>query len=277
MRIDQALKQAVQTLRDSDSARLDAEVLLSDVLDKNRAYLYTWPERELSGRDAELFDKLIARRAEGEPVAYITQVQEFWSLPLKTHRYTLIPRPETELLVEQALLLPLGRTAHVLDLGTGTGAIALALAAERPDWQISAVDRIAESVALARENAAHLKLNINVYQSDWFDCVPNASQFGLIVSNPPYIDATDEHLAQGDVRFEPKSALVASEQGLADIRRISEQALAYLQPGGFLMFEHGWQQAAAVRELMQCLGYLDVRSVNDLAGIERMTMGQKAL
>lgn len=247
MRIDQALQQAAQQLADSDSARLDAEVLLSRVLNKDRTYLYTWPERELTCAEQQAFAQLVARRCQGEPVAYLTGEQEFWSLPLKTHRKTLIPRPETELLVEQALALEPGSRARVLDLGTGTGAIALALASERPGWQISAVDRIAESVSLAQENAARLNLKIKVYQSDWFSAVPETETFALILSNPPYIDAADQHLQQGDLRFEPTSALVAGERGLADIRHISKQALGYLTPGGYLLLEHGWQQAADVR------------------------------
>ncbi|MBU2886086.1 peptide chain release factor N(5)-glutamine methyltransferase [Gilvimarinus agarilyticus] len=275
MRIDQALQQATQALTNSDSARLDAEVLLSAVLDKSRTYFYTWPERTLNDSEQQTFNALIKRRALGEPVAFLTGTQEFWSLPLKTHSQTLIPRPETELLVEQALALGIDDAAQVLDLGTGTGAIALALASERPSWQISAVDRIADSVNLARANAQHLKLNVTIYQSNWFAAVPKHERFALIVSNPPYIDAEDEHLQQGDVRFEPASALVADEAGLADIRRISEQALDYLTPAGYLLFEHGWQQAALVRNLMNDLGYQHVHSVRDLAGIERVTIGQR--
>lgn len=248
---------------------------MAQVLKKDRTYLYTWPERELTCDQQRAFDQLVEHRSEGEPVAYLTGEQEFWSLPLKTHRQTLIPRPETELLVEQALALELADKARVLDLGTGTGAIALALASERPDWQISAVDRIAESVSLARENAARLNLKIKVYQSDWFSAVPASDSFSLIVSNPPYIDAADEHLQRGDVRFEPASALVAGEQGLADIRHISEQALRYLVPSGYLLLEHGWQQAGDVRARLLSLGYRKVRSVCDLAGIERITIGQK--
>lgn len=275
MRIDQAIKDAAQRLSDSDTARLDAEVLLGKVLDKNRTYFYTWPERELSAEQQTQFEGLVARRKEGEPVAYLTGQQEFWSLPLQTDPQTLIPRPETELLVEQALNLFDASPIQVLDLGTGTGAIALALASERPVWQVSAVDRIADSVALAQRNAKQLNLNITVMQSDWFGAIAKSPSFSLIISNPPYIDAADEHLQQGDVRFEPASALVADEQGMADIRHISECAQDYLTPQGWLMFEHGWQQSQLVRDLLTELGYVAVHSVQDLAGIERITLGQK--
>lgn len=275
MRLDHALKAACVALAESDTARLDAEVLLAHAIEKNRTFLYTWPERELTEAQQNVFKALIARRAEGEPIAYITGTQEFWSLPLLTSAHTLIPRPETELLVEQALQLELPEAAQVLDLGTGTGAIALALASEKPRWNVQAVDRIAESVELAKSNARRLKLPVTVLQSFWFKAIDGTPRFDLIVSNPPYIDADDTHLLQGDVRFEPASALVADEQGLSDIRHIAAEAFNYLNASGWLLLEHGWQQGEAVRRVLEHSGFRQVETVRDLAGHERITIGQR--
>lgn len=262
-------------LPDSDTARLDLEVLLGHVLQKPRTWLYTWPEHELSESAQQQFDRILERRAHGEPVAHLVGKREFWSLPLKVDASTLIPRPETELLVEVALELCPQPRAQVLDLGTGTGAIALALASERPGWQIVAAEKSPEAVALAEENRAALGLgNVQVLRSDWFAQVP-AQQFDLIVSNPPYIDAADPHLAEGDVRFEPRSALVAGRSGLADIEQIAGEALAYLAPEGWLVVEHGWQQAGPVRELFARAGLRQVSSRNDYAGRERLTLGRR--
>lgn len=262
-------------LPDSDTARLDLEVLLGHVLQKPRTWLYTWPEHELSESAQQQFDRILERRAHGEPVAHLVGKREFWSLPLKVDASTLIPRPETELLVEVALELCPQPRAQVLDLGTGTGAIALALASERPGWQIVAAEKSPEAVALAEENRAALGLgNVQVLRSDWFALVPS-QQFDLIVSNPPYIDAADPHLAEGDVRFEPRSALVAGRSGLADIEQIAGEALAYLAPEGWLVVEHGWQQAGPVRELFARAGLRQVSSRNDYAGRERLTLGRR--
>lgn len=262
-------------LPESDSARLDLEVLLGHVLQKPRTWLYTWPEHELSGSAQQQFDSLLERRAGGEPVAHLVGEREFWSLPLKVDASTLIPRPETELLVEVALELCPQERSQVLDLGTGTGAIALALASERPGWQIVAAERSPQAVALAEQNREMLGFgNVEIIQSDWFAQVP-PQEFDLIVSNPPYIDAADPHLSQGDVRFEPRSALVAKRSGLADIEQIAGEALAYLAPGGWLVVEHGWQQAEPVRELFTRAGLRQVSSRNDYAGRERLTLGRR--
>ncbi|MDO3381974.1 peptide chain release factor N(5)-glutamine methyltransferase [Gilvimarinus algae] len=271
--VAEALRQAARLNDVSDSARLDTEVLLAWVLGKSRSYLYTWPEATLAGAEQEHFEALMAARERGEPIAYLVGEQEFWSLPLKTARHTLIPRADTELLVEQALALALPAEARALDLGTGTGAIALALAKEKPRWTVLAVDRVAEAVALARENARRLQLGITVLQSDWFAALEGEPGFDLIVSNPPYIDADDAHLAQGDVRFEPTSALVAGGAGLDDLRAIAERARGFLNPGAWLLMEHGWQQGQAVRDLLSRLGYEAVRTHLDLAGHERITCG----
>ncbi|WP_041523663.1 peptide chain release factor N(5)-glutamine methyltransferase [Gilvimarinus agarilyticus] len=274
MTVQEALRWAQAQLVASDSARLDAEVLLAFSLQKTRVYLYTWPEAELRAGAQTQFEGLIQARANGEPIAYLTGTQEFWSLPLMTNCHTLIPRADTELLVEQALEHATANTQRVLDLGTGTGAIALALAHERPAWQVTGVDRVAEAVALAIRNAEALNMgNTHFLQSDWFAALGD-EVFDLIVSNPPYIDAADGHLSEGDVRFEPRSALVADNAGLADIERITKTASEHLTPGGFLLFEHGWQQGAAVRECLSATGFSAVATHQDLAGRDRVTLGQ---
>lgn len=258
----------------SDTPRLDIEVLLGHVLQKTRTYLFTWPEHSLSEDEYQLFEALFERRLRGEPVAHLIGSREFWSLSLSVSPATLIPRPDTELLVETALELPLPESAQVIDLGTGTGAIALALACERPAWQVDAVDAVDAAVTLADTNRRRLGLlNVDVRQSDWFAALGDL-RFDLVVSNPPYIDSSDPHLQQGDVRFEPKSALVAEGRGLADLKTIIQQAPTHLNNGGWLLLEHGWQQAQAVRELMQAAGFDRVETRQDLGGRDRATMGQ---
>jgi release factor glutamine methyltransferase len=270
--IDSLLNAAA--LPDSPTPRLDAELLLAHVLGTSRSYLHTWPERELDAPQLERYQAAIVRRQAGEPVAYILGQQGFWSLELEVAAHTLIPRPDTELLVETVLaLLPATPTA-LLDLGTGTGAIALALASERPAWRLTGVDRVPEAVALAERNRARLKLsNANFAESHWFSALVG-QRFQLIVSNPPYIAADDRHLAEGDVRFEPSSALVAGADGLDDIRLIIQQAPGYLEAGGWLLLEHGFDQAAAVRELLSARGFSAVESWRDLGGHERISLGR---
>ncbi len=261
-------------LPDSPSARLDVELLLAEVLGKPRSFLRTWPERELSAEQLSAFERMLARRREGEPIAYILGHQGFWSLQLEVAPHTLIPRPDTELLVETALQLLTDEPLAALDLGCGTGAIALALACERPSWRLTGVDRVAEAVALAERNRQRLQLdNASFHQSSWFSAV-GAARYKLIVSNPPYIALDDRHLQQGDVRFEPLSALVAGRDGLDDIRRIVGAAPAHLEIQGWLLLEHGWDQAEAVRELLREAGFASVESRRDLAGHERITLGQ---
>ncbi|WP_462401346.1 peptide chain release factor N(5)-glutamine methyltransferase [Pseudomonas sp. Marseille-QA0332] len=260
-------------LPDSPTARLDAELLLAHALGKSRSYLHTWPERIVSSEAAEAFAEYLARRRAGEPVAYILGHQGFWKLDLEVARDTLIPRPETELLVEIALQRVPAVPARVLDLGTGSGAIALALASERPAWQVLAVDRVEQAVALAERNRQRLRLdNVQVRASHWFDALAG-QRFGLIVSNPPYIAAADPHLSAGDVRFEPSSALVAGRDGLDDLRAIIAQAPQHLEPGGWLMLEHGYDQGQAVRELLLRQGFCEVDSALDLAGHARISFG----
>lgn len=270
--IDYLLRAA--QLPDSPSAKLDAEWLLAAALGTGTSYLRTWPDREVLPEVEARFAACLERRRLGEPVAYILGRQGFWSLDLEVAPHTLIPRPDTELLVESALeMLPAGPTT-VLDLGTGTGAIALALARERATWRLTGVDRISEAVTLATRNAQRLGLgNVGFIESHWFSSLAGR-RYGLIVSNPPYIPASDPHLLQGDVRFEPSSALVAGGDGLDDIRLIIEQAPAHLHLSGWLILEHGYEQAMAVRTLLSDGGFVDVASRKDLGGHERVSFGR---
>ncbi|WP_202211019.1 peptide chain release factor N(5)-glutamine methyltransferase [Pseudomonas paraversuta] len=261
-------------LPDSPTARLDAELLLAAALGKSRSYLHTWPEKIVSSESALTFSGYLLRRRAGEPVAYILGQQGFWKLDLEVAPHTLIPRPDTELLVETALDLLPASPARVLDLGTGSGAIALALASERPAWHVTAVDRVLEAVALAERNRQRLQLeNVHVLTSHWFSALAD-QRFDMIISNPPYIAAGDVHLAQGDVRFEPESALVAGVDGLDDIREIIQAAPQHLNPGGWLMLEHGYDQADAVRQLLSGAGFAQVESRKDLGTHERITLGR---
>lgn len=261
-------------LPDSPSARLDTELLLAAAMGKPRSFLRTWPERIVPREANERFDDWIARRRNGEPVAYILGHQGFWSLDLEVAPHTLIPRPDTELLVETALELLPATPLAVLDLGTGTGAIALALASERPAWQVTGVDRVEDAVALAERNRQRLQLgNAAFVHSHWFSAL-SGQRYGLILSNPPYIRADDQHLEQGDVRFEPSSALIAGSDGLDDIRAIIQAAPQHLLSGGWLLLEHGFDQAEAVRSLLSEGGFVAVNSRRDLGGHERISLGR---
>ena len=262
-------------LPDSPTARLDVELLLAAALGKPRSFLHTWPERIVSSEAALKFASYLQRRQTGEPVAYILGQQGFWKLDLEVAPHTLIPRPETEMLVEAALeLVPAFAPAKVLDLGTGTGAIGLALASERPAWHVTAVDRVLEAVALAERNRQRLQLgNAQVMSSHWFDSL-QGKRFDLIISNPPYIAAEDPHLVTGDVRFEPNSALVAGADGLDDLRLIIDQAPAHMKPEGWLLLEHGYDQGAAVRDLLSSHGFDKIQTRRDLGDHERITFGR---
>lgn len=261
-------------LPDSPTPRLDAELLLAAALGKPRSYLRTWPERELDDEQLTLFRANLVRRRQGEPVAYILGHQGFWSLDLEVAPHTLIPRPDTELLVETALELLPATPLTVLDLGTGTGAIALALASERPAWRVTGVDRIEDAVALAERNRQRLQLgNARFVHSHWFSAL-SGQRYGLILSNPPYIRADDQHLERGDVRFEPSSALVAGNDGLDDIRAIIQAAPDHLLSGGWLLLEHGFDQAVDVRRLLAEGGFVEVESRRDLGGHERISLGR---
>jgi release factor glutamine methyltransferase len=268
------LLQRSAELTDSDSAVLDTELLLSHALDVSRTYLKTWPDRQPDTDQVTTFTALFQRRIRGEPIAYILGHQGFWSLDLKVSEHTLIPRPETELLVETALELQLPPQSSVLDLGTGTGAIALALACERNDWNITALDFQPQAVALAEENrAAHKLDNVQIVQSNWFAALP-AVKFDLIVSNPPYIENNDPHLSQGDVRFEPPSALVSGAEGLDDLILLIGQSVAFLKPNGWLLVEHGYDQGPGVRALFAEAAFSAIETRNDYNQIDRITFGQ---
>lgn len=256
-----------------DSPRLDAELLLARVTGWSRTSFRAWPERIVPDDALAHFQSLVERRAHGEPVAHLLGEQEFWSLPLAVNATTLIPRPDTECLVEAALALPLPGRAQVIDLGTGTGAIALALASERPGWQVQGCDLVPEAVALARQNAESLKLAVTVCQSAWFDSLA-PQRFDLIVSNPPYIRQDDHHLEEGDVRFEPGSALVSGPDGLDDLRLIVGQASGWLNNGGWLVVEHGYDQAEAVQALFAAAGFEAIEGRKDYGGQDRLTLGR---
>ncbi len=268
------LQQAISGLAGGESPRRDAEILLEHVTGKARTYILAFGETQLTADQQAQLDDLLARRKAGEPVAHLVGEREFWSLPLYVSAATLIPRPDTECLVEQALARLPATPARILDLGTGTGAIALALASERPDCQVTAVDVMPDAVALAQRNLARLALpNVTVLHSSWFTALGDR-QFETIVSNPPYIDEADPHLAEGDVRFEPRSALVAADHGLADLSHIIIQSRQHLVSGGWLLLEHGWTQGEAVRVLFLQAGFECVETCRDYGGNERLTVGK---
>ncbi len=285
----------------SEAAAADAPLLLAHILEKPVTWIYAHPEEGVSARQAERFRQLLARRAAGEPLAYLTGEKEFWSLKLKVTPDTLVPRPETELLVEVGLELgdflrsphpnrlprgegatppsPSGRAAGgegitILDLGTGSGAIALAIAHERPRWQVTATDLSTEALAVARENARKPGLkNLRFLQGRWYEPLPGEARFHLILSNPPYVAEGDPHLQGDGVRHEPLSALTAGPEGLDELRTIIRGAPAHLEPGGWLAVEHGAEQGQAVRTLFREAGFERVETRRDLAGRDRVTLG----
>jgi release factor glutamine methyltransferase len=265
-------------LAQSGLVPLDAQVLLAHVLEKDRAWLIAHASDTLARDRAEAFHALARRRREGEPVAYLTGRREFWGLSLRVSPSVLIPRPETETLVELSLArLPKNEDARVLDLGTGSGAIALAIAHDRPRASVLATDFSSAALDVARDNARNLGLaNVEFAQSDWYDAVPQpwrGGAFDLIVSNPPYVAAADPHLAEGDVRFEPERSLTPGGDGLGAIMRIVAGAGERLAPGGSLAVEHGFDQSDAVRALFAAAGFGEIVAVRDLAGIPRVVAG----
>jgi len=272
----QALKQAISQLHMQDQAGLDAEVLLAHVLNKPRVYLHTWPEAELSQDQESQFLKLIRQRATGRPVAYLTGQREFWSLNFAVTPDALIPRPETELLVERTLaILPENEPLRVADLGTGSGAIAIALAHERRHWQLYAIDQSLQCVKLAQRNARRLGVdNLCFINADWSKALADQC-FDAIVTNPPYIADQDPHLQQGGVCFEPANALTSGPEGLDDLRRLSEDAPRVLKPGGWLVLEHGMDQAADIHKLLNNIAFTSITTTRDLAGLERVSCARQ--
>lgn len=275
MKISQALSEANNRIKScSSSSSLDSELILAHVLNKSRAFLYAWPDFVLSDEQYQAFLKLADLRAQGQPIAYLIGYREFWSLQLQVNPSVLIPRPETELLVETTLKRVTTDNAIIADLGTGSGAIALALAKERPTWKIIATDYSSPALETAKLNAAKLNINnVEFRLGKWCEALPEL-KFDAIISNPPYIEDSDPHLQQGDLRFEPPSALIAGEHGLADIESIAAQAQDYLKPGGYLLLEHGYNQAQAVAKVLENYGYHTIQTYQDLTGHDRVSLGR---
>ncbi len=272
-RLTVAQKLLTEALKlDACEARLEARLLMQEVLGKDHAWLLAHQHDHLDAPAASLFTTLLERRLKGEPIAYILGKREFYGLKLHVTPDTLIPRPDTETLVEAALkLTPADSNCNLLDLGTGSGAIALAIAAARPRAAVTAVDASAAALEIATGNAAALKIgNVRFIRSNWFSNLPG-QLFDLIVSNPPYIRSADKHLSQGDLRFEPLSALASGIDGLDDIRKIVAAAPQHLHPGGWVLLEHGYDQSAQVANIMQLEGFVDITHHPDLAGILRVT------
>jgi release factor glutamine methyltransferase len=271
--VSNALDWATEQLSESDDARLDSQVLLAYALNVSRTWLFTWPDKVLDGATLTAFNALIEERKSGTPIAYITGYRDFWSLRLKVTPDTLIPRADTELLVETALTLKnVEKPCDVIDLGTGTGAIALSLANECPSWRITATDINPKTLAVAKENAQTLELGVNFKESAWFDAIND--RYDLVISNPPYVGSNDPYLQQGDLRFEPAGALASGQDGLDDIRRLVQQAPKHLKKDGYLLLEHGYQQAEAVRSLMAKAGYIEIETHQDIEDRDRVTLGK---
>lgn len=258
------------------NSRREAELLLMQTLQISRSYIIAHPEQLLNAAEQTSFDHLCQRRLAGEPMAYLAGYKDFWTLSLETTTDTLIPRPETELLVELALAnLPADQTVHLADLGTGSGAIALSLAMERPLWQLTATDQSAKTLAVCERNRQRLNLNnVQCYQGNWCEALPH-HDYAAIISNPPYIADKDLHLDQGDLRFEPKEALIGGEDGLEAFRLIIPESRNYLVANGLLLLEHGFDQALAIRQFLQASGFIAIETFKDLAGLDRVTMGRK--
>jgi len=273
-RLDQLQAWAGEQLADvADQPRLEARLLLRHASGLETTTLIAFPERQLSESQAIAFQDLVRRRAAGEPVAYLVGNRAFWTLTLNVGPATLIPRPETEQLVELALAYLPREGVRTLDMGTGSGAIALALASERPDWTVMASEIDPKTLTMARDNARALGLDITLIQSNWFDNI-DPTELDLIVSNPPYIAEQDPHLSQGDLRFEPRGALSAGPDGLRDIRLLAQLSPTHLRSGGYLMLEHGFQQGPAVRALLDEAGFSEIETHRDLAGHPRMTIAR---
>ena len=278
-RIDELLCHAKAQLVASDSPQLDSEILLSFVLKKPRSYIRAYPEYEPDKNISDEFTRLISRRAAGEPVAYLTGERDFWSLTLNVSPDTLIPRPDTELLVETTLAMFAGiknRPIHIADLGTGSGAIALALASECPHCQITATDLSVAALNIANSNAEKYQFrNITFIHSNWCSAFADTQRFDIIVSNPPYIPENDPHMQSAELGCEPAFALTSGKDGLNAIRQITQQAKEFLNPGGYLLIEHGYDQGKAVQALFREHAYSGIETRQDLGGQERVCLGRK--
>ena len=259
----------------SETALLDAQVLLAHALHVNQAYLYTWPNKTVSEEQYQQFQSMLNRRLTSEPIAYIIGQKEFWSLPFIVNSSTLIPRSETELIVEFCVnTFTSDQALKLLDLGTGCGAIAIAIASMRPNWQIVATDISNDALTTAQKNAENLQINtVQFIQSHWFKQVPLA-QFDIIISNPPYIAKDDSHLNSPELAYEPMQALVSDDQGMSDLSHIIRHAQRYLASNGYLILEHGYNQSDAVSQLMSANGYTHIINQADLSGIQRVTAGR---
>ncbi len=274
MNLRHQLESACHKLVQFPSARLEAEILMAYTLHAPRSFLYANPELDLPFRHIHAFKKLVRRRSRGEPIAYITGTREFWSLELQVTPEVLIPRHETELLVEAALeRLPQAQSSRIADLGTGCGAIALAIGSERPDTAIHATDLSQAAIMLARENAEKLGIKVEFHRGSW--CEPLSGNFEMMVSNPPYIAAGDPHLELGDCRFEPTRALSPGKDALSDFRVIAKQASSRLNDRGWLVLEHGADQASQIRDILQQHGFSGISTLQDLSGHDRVTIGCK--
>lgn len=268
------LKQATIQLKGTESPKRDAEIILGFVTQKTRTFLMAFSETNLNEHEILQVNRCLKKRIEGLPISYITGIKEFWSLPFKVNDSTLIPRPDTEKLVELALERLPNQPGEILDLGTGSGAIAIAMATERPDCFFLGIDFNENAIALAEMNANCIRVkNAQFIHGDWFKPV-KSRQFAMIVSNPPYIDPTDPYLATGDVRFEPPSSLIAGEKGLASIKFIVQTSTKHLNQYGWLLIEHGWKQGPAVQMLFKQQGYQLVKTYTDYSGNDRVTLGR---
>ena len=272
------LKQAANNLIFiSSSPALDAEILLAHVLNQSRSYLYAHSDKIPTNAEIQNFRKLLQQRQQGKPIAYILGKKEFWSLELDIDENVLIPRPETELLVELCLAkLDKSKNQNILDLGTGSGAIALAIAHEQPNWNIVAIDKNAEALKIAKRNAEKFKIkNVTFLCNNWYAALPESQKFNAILSNPPYIKTKDPHLQKGDVKQEPISALTSGTTGLDDLTIIITRAKNYLENDGCIMVEHGYNQANQVQQLMLHNGFTDIQTYKDIAGHDRVTIGER--
>jgi release factor glutamine methyltransferase len=259
---------------DSDTARLDAQLILAHVLGCTKTLLYAWPDREVAESAVLEFEQLVNKRRQGVPIAYLLNHREFFGLDFYVDQSVLIPRPETEFMVEAVLQLELPSEVRLLDLGLGSGAIALTLGSLRPQWRVFGAEASEPALKVAKRNAKTLlDRAVDFRLSDWFSAF-EGERFDVIVSNPPYVEPDSDYLKEGDVRFEPRQALTADKQGKADLMCIASQSREFLSDAGWLFLEHGWAQGMNVRDMLQRAGFQNIRTIKDLQGLDRITCGQ---